>query len=133
MNVALLTGRLAQDPTIRYTQGGLCWASFSVAVENPGKDKGASYPSCKAFGETAQIIEKKGHKGGQVAITGHIQTGSYTNKKGDKVYTTDIITDRIEFFDKAEKVVPDQEDRASAQPNPIEGFSQLAMDEDIPF
>lgn len=133
MNYAFIIGRLTKDPEIRYTQAGLCWASFSVAVDNPGKDKGASYPNCKAFGETAQAIEKKGRKGGQVCVVGHIQTGSYTNKKGDKVYTTDIITDRIEFFEKPEKVVPDQEDRASAQPDPIAGFSQIAIEDEIPF
>ena len=133
MNQVTLVARISRDPEVRYTQAGLCWASFTVAVDNPGKDKGASFPSCKAFGETAQKVEKYGLKGRLVALSGHLQTGSYTNKKGDKVYTTDVIIDRIEFLDKKQETQPDEIDTANAQPNPVEGFSQLGISDDIPF
>ena len=72
-------------------------------------------------------------KKGDDYFSGHLQTGSYTNKKGDKVYTTDVITDRIEFLDKKQETQPDEIDTANAQPNPVEGFSQLGISDDIPF
>lgn len=130
MNSLILTGRLTKDPEVRYTQGGMCWASFTIAVNNPGKDKGASFISCKAFEKTAESIEKNAYKGRLIGVVGRIQTGSYTNKKGDKVYTTDVMVDRVEYFDKKQEAVPDEIDKeASTQ---IEGFSQLT-DDDIPF
>ena len=128
MNTVLLTGRLTADPTVRYTQGGMCWATFSVAVENYGKNKGASFINCKAFEKTAESIEKNAYKGRMVGITGHIQTGSYTNKEGRKVNTTDVIVDRIEYFDKKTEAQPDEVDKGSVQ---VEGFS--VIDDEIPF
>ena len=130
MNSVILTGRLSKDPDVRYTQGGMCWASFTIAVNNIGKDKGASFISCKAFEKTAESIEKNAYKGRLIGVVGRIQTGSYTNKKGEKVYTTDVMVDRVEYFDKKQEAVPDEIDKgASTQ---IEGFTQLT-DDDIPF
>ena len=123
MNLTLMIGRLTKDPQIRYTQGGMCWASFTLAVDNPGKDKGASYPNCKAFDKTAELLEKYGTKGRLLGITGHIQTGNYTNKDGQKVYTTDVITDRVEFLDKKQDIQADETDIQARIP---EGFSELA-------
>ena len=130
MNIVVLSGRLVREPEVRYTQSGTCWASFSVAVNNPGKDKGASYINCKAFEKTAESIEKNAYKGRLVGITGRIQTGNYTAKDGRKVYTTDVIVDRMEYFDKKTEAQPDEIDRQASMP--IEGFSQIT-DEDIPF
>lgn len=130
MNSVILTGRLTKDPDVRYTQGGMCWASFSIAVGGYGKEKNASFINCKAFDKTAESVEKNTYKGRMVGIIGHIQTGSYTNKEGRKVNTTDVIVDRIEYFDKKTEAQPDEIDKGSVQVA-IEGFS--ATDDDIPF
>lgn len=127
MNITLISGRYTKTPEIRYTQAGLCWASFTVAVDNPGKDKGASFIPCKAFGDTAQIIEKYGEKGKMVYVQGHIQTGSYVNKDGKKVYTEDVIVDRIEHTERTQ-AQPDEVDKQAAIP---EGFTE--MSDDVPF
>ena len=131
MNVTILSGRITKDPVTKYTTNGLCWTSFSVAVDNPGKDKGASFINCKAFDKTAETIDKWAEKGKLVIIQGHIATGSYTGKDGKKVYTTDVIVDRIEFCEKRSDLVPDEVDREAQMKIP-EGFSQL-LEDDIPF
>ena len=130
MNSVNLIGRLTKDPDISYTTSQVCVAKFTVAI-NRGKDKngndaGADYPSVKAFGKTGELVEKYLGKGRLVGITGHIQTGSYENKEGHKVYTTDVIADKVEFLDKGEK----QEQVKMADPIP-EGFNKT--DEPIPF
>lgn len=129
MNIVALTGRMTADPNVRYSASGNPWASFSIAVDG----KTTSFPTCKAFADIAVTIEKLGAKGRLVSITGHIQTGSYNSKDGHKVYTTDVIVDRIEFMDKKHEIEPDEIDQANVQPNPIEGFQQLGIDDDIPF
>ena len=133
MNVTIRSGRITKDPGTKYTANGLCWTSFSVAVDIPGKDKGASFINCKAFDKTAETIDKNGLKGRLIGIVGHIQTGSYTAKDGHKVYTTDIIVDRVDFYDKKPEIKPDEIDRqAAVEPTQIEGFTALT-DDDIPF
>lgn len=122
-------GRLTKDVTVNYTPSQMAVARFNIALDR-GKDKngesrGADFPSCVAFGRTAENLEKFSGKGLRIAISGHIQTGSY-EKDGVTHYTTDIVADRIEFIDwkNSEKVSePDGE-----YPS---GFSE--MTEDCPF
>lgn len=99
MNLVVLKGRLTREAEIRYTNGGnpMCVASFSIAINRVKKDDGADFISCTAFGKTAETIEKYVKKGNEVAIIGHWQTGSYTNKDGNKVYTNTCIVDKMEF------------------------------------
>ncbi len=129
VNTTILIGRLTKNPDIRYTQEGKAWGSFTVAVDNYG-GKSASFINCKAFGDTAGTLEKWGVKGRLVAVVGHIQTGSYVNKQGAKVFTTDVITERLDFLDRPKEDKPDEIDRQAE--TQIEGFSQLD-DSDIPF
>ena len=116
--------------TLKYTNNKMPWVSFPLAV-NSGKDKEAYFPNCKAFDKTAETIDKWAEKGKLVIIQGHIATGSYTNKEGKKVYTTDVIVDRIEFCEKRSDIVPDEVDK-EAQMSIPEGFLEL-LDDDIPF
>ena len=109
MNHVILIGRLTKDPEVRVTQGNepLTVARYTLAVDRRGKDKGTDFLNCVAFGARADFAEKYLHKGMKIAVEGSIQTGSYTNKNGDKVYTTDIIVNSHEFVeskgdDKAE-------------------------------
>lgn len=102
MNKVTLIGRSTKDADVRYSQGEkpMAIASFSLAVDRKFKQEGqptADFINCKAFGKTAEVIEKYVIKGTKIAVCGHIQTGSYTNKDGQKVYTTDVVVDELEF------------------------------------
>lgn len=129
MNKVLLIGRLTKDPEIKYTDGGASIARFSTAVDRRFKKEGeetADFINCVAFGKTAEFIEKYFHKGNKIVVEGRIQTGSYTNKDGQKVYTTDVIVEQVEFA----------ESKASASNSaPAEGFQNVPEEiaEDLPF
>lgn len=103
MNKAILMGRLTRDPEVRWTQGEeqKCMARFTLAVDRGGKkqdgQKTADFISCVAFGRTAEFVEKYCVQGIKLVISGRIQTGSYTNRDGAKVYTTDVVVDGLEF------------------------------------
>ena len=105
MNKCTLVGRLTKDPEIRYSQGEKATATerFSVAVNRRFKNAEGNYDAdfinCVAFGKTAEFLEKYFKKGMAIGLTGHIQTGSYTNKDGQKVYTTDVIVEETEFVE----------------------------------
>ena len=102
MNSVVLIGRLTRDPEVRYTESQLAVARFSIAINRvpgrDGQDRGADFPNIVVFGKQAENCERFLTKGRQVAIQGHIQTGSY-EKDGRKVYTTDVVADRVEFLD----------------------------------
>lgn len=105
MNKVILMGRLTRDPVVRYTQGEqpMAIARYSLAVDrrfarnNQEGQQTADFISCVAFGKNGEFAEKYLHKGTKIAIEGRIQTGSYTNKDGVKVYTTDIVVESQEF------------------------------------
>lgn len=102
MNNVSLVGRLTRDPEVRYSEGGVCVARFSIAVDRRFKKEGqpsADFPNCIAFGKAAEFIEKYFKQGQRIGIIGRIQTGSYTNKDGVKVYTTDIVVENVEFVE----------------------------------
>lgn len=95
-------GRLTKDVEFRQTEGGTSIARFTVACDRRYKkdgDASADFISCVAFGKTAEFINKYFVKGQRIGISGHIQTGNYTNKNGDKVYTTEIVADEVEFVE----------------------------------
>ena len=103
MNKVILIGRLTRDPEVRYTQGenSTATARFSVAVNRKFKNAEGNYEAdfinCVSFSKTAEFVEKFFHKGDMIALTGRIQTGSYTNKDGVKVNTTDVVVEEVEF------------------------------------
>ena len=105
MNKVILMGRLTRDAEIRYSQGesATAIARFSLAVDRrfrrDGDDQNTDFINCVAFGRTAEFLERFGRKGTKFVLEGRIQTGSYTNKEGQRVYTTDIIVDDQEFAD----------------------------------
>lgn len=106
MNRVIIMGRLTRDPEVRYTQGerSMAIARFTLAVDRRGRktegnDQTADFINCVAFGKSGEFTEKYFRQGMRVLISGHIQTGSYTNKDGNKVYTTDVIVDDQEFAD----------------------------------
>lgn len=123
MNIVVLIGRTTKDIELRYSQNGnMAIARFSLAVDRMSKDKGTDFISCIAFGKTAELLEKYVPKGRKIAIVGHIQTGSY-EKDGHKVYTTDVIVDRMEFCESKQ---------GNENKPDVDGFVPTA-DEDLPF
>lgn len=102
MNKVIEIGRLVREPEIRYSQGAssTCVARYTLAVDRKFKQEGqptADFINCIAFGKLGEFAEKYLRKGIKIAVTGRIQTGSYTNKDGQKVYTTDVVVEEQEF------------------------------------
>lgn len=101
MNRTIISGNLTKDPELRYTGDNMAICTFTVALnrgkDRNGNDKGADFPRLIAFGKTAESVEKYMSKGQKILVEGHIHTGSYENKEGQRIYTTDIIVDRWEF------------------------------------
>ena len=110
MNKVILMGRLTRDPDVRYSAGTgdqqQAYARYTLAVDrrvrrdnNDPNAQTADFISCVSFGRQAEFAEKYFRKGLKIAVTGRIQTGSYTNKDGQKVYTTDVRVDKVEFVE----------------------------------
>lgn len=102
MNKVILMGRLTRDPEVRYTQGETptAIARYTLAVDrrfNRNEDESADFIGCVAFGKAGEFAERYLHKGTKLVVTGRIQTGSYVNKDGVKVYTTDVVVEDQEF------------------------------------
>jgi len=140
MNSVVLIGRLTRDPEIRYTAGTqMAVATFTVAIDRPvraGAEKQTDFPRVTVFGKQAENCERYLAKGRLVGVQGRLQTGSYTNKDGATVYTTDVVADRVEFLEWGDRNERAQGYSAPAPAAPRfdaapEGFS--AIDEDIPF
>ena len=131
MNSVVLIGRLTRDPEVRYTAGTqMAVATFTVAIDRPAKagaERQTDFPRVTVFGKQAENCEKFLTKGRLVGIQGRLQTGSYDDKNGNKVYTTDVIADRVEFLEWGEKA----KNTAMSDETAPTGFS--AIDEEIPF
>lgn len=135
MNKVILMGRLTRDPEIRYTQGNepMCIARYSLAVDRRkaknSDEQGADFIPCVMFGRQAEIAERYLHKGMKMCVSGRIQTGSYTDRDGKKIYTTEVVLDNQEFAESKQAGQNTQ-----APPEVGEGFMNLPEDEDgIPF
>jgi single-strand DNA-binding protein len=105
MNKVILMGRLVRDPEIRYSQSAepMCVARYTLAVDRRGRrdnnngEPNADFISCVCFGKSGEFAEKYLRKGIKITVSGRIQTGSYTNREGNKVYTTDVVVEEQEF------------------------------------
>lgn len=133
-------GRLTRDPDIRYTQPNsaqeqTCIARYSLAVNrrfNRDGEQKVDFISCVAFGRQAEFAEKYLRKGTKIALTGRIQTGSYTNRDGQKVYTTDVVIEEQEF---AESKAVAQTTQQNPAPVSEDGFMEIpdGLEEELPF
>ena len=130
MNNVNLIGRLTKDPEVAYTSGTqMAVAKFNLAIDRPvkaGNERHTDFPRVTVFGKQAENCEKFIKKGSLVGIQGRLQTGSYQNKGGDTVYTTDVIADRVEFLSWNNN----GNNNAPVDEAPV-GFQEI--DEDIPF
>jgi len=117
MNKCIIHGRISRDPEVRTTASGTQYARLSIAVDRPtkqGEERKADFIPCIAWSKTAEFIGKYFPKGKEILCEGRIQTGSYTDNDGKKVYTTDVVIDRVEFCGS-------------------KGDSKAATQEEIPF
>lgn len=155
MNKAILMGRLTRNPDIRYTQGEkpMCIARYTLAVDRRFKRDGeqeADFISCVAFSRQAEFAEKYLQKGTKIVISGRIQTGSYTNREGARVYTTDIVVEEQDFAESkasaagsepesktaaAESAPKQKEETAANQPPLQDGFMTIpeGIEDELPF
>lgn len=131
MNEVCLIGRTTRDIEVRYTQDKTAVARFTVAVNRHDKNNSADFISCVAFGKTAENMEKYVNKGDRIAVNGRIQTGSYKNKNGDTVYTTDVIANHVEFIETKREKTENSQPTADK-----DGFMQIPdslSGEELPF
>lgn len=158
MNSVVLIGRLTRDPETRYTSGSqMAVCSFTIAIDRvtrQGEEKKTDFPRITVFGKQAENCERFLKKGRLVGVQGRLQTGSYTNKDGATVYTTDVVADRVEFLEwgdrqssgemsgqrsySAPREAAPQYQSAEPQPmsEPQEEFAPdgfTSIEEDIPF
>lgn len=140
MNSVQLVGRFTKDPEVRYSDGGASIARFSLAVDRRFRSENgptADFPNCIAFGKTAEFIEKYFRKGMRIGLQGRIQTGSYTNQDGIKIYTTDVVVENCEFVESkgAQQQESKNEDNSGFGPAGDDGFMNIpdGIDEELPF
>lgn len=134
MNSVQLIGRLTRDPEVRYTDSGASIARFSLAVDRRFKQENGAdvdFINIVAFGKTAEFIEKYFHKGMKIALNGRIQTGSYTDKDGKKVYTTDIVAENVEFCE-SKGTSANNDAQAPSQNGDFMSIPD-GMEEELPF
>lgn len=141
MNKVVLMGRLTKDPVVNYTSGdnSIAIARYTLAVDRRGAKKDgqptADFISCVAFGKTAEFVEKYLKKGAKMNIVGHIQTGSYTNKDGAKVYTTDVVVDEHYFCESSGGNKGAGNNATTAAIDPGDAFLNVpeGVDAELPF
>lgn len=151
MNQINLIGNLTADPTLTVSQSNLSIVSFNIGVQRPFKDKQSGeyqsdFPRCKAFGKTAEIISEHFSKGSKIGLTGSVQTGSYEDKDGKRIYTTDVIVNQVTFVERKQqqdksayghsRIQQSNQSTGSKQvePNPFENGGPVDVnDDDLPF
>lgn len=149
MNKVILMGRLTRDPDIRYSSGDnqTAVARYTLAVDRRFKrqndEQTADFISCVVFGKGAEFAENYFHQGTKIAIIGRIQTGSYTNRDGQKVYTTDVVVEEQEFAESKAAASNNggssYQQAAPSRPEPTQaagdGFMNIpdAIEEELPF
>lgn len=144
MNKTILMGRLTRDPDVRYSQGEnpIAIARYTLAVDRKRRqgetESQADFISCVAMGGAGEFAEKYLKKGTKILVEGRIQTGSYTNKDGQKVYTTDVVVEKHEFAESRREGEQDREARDEAALQGYDagdGFMNIpdGIDEELPF
>ena len=148
MNKVILMGRLTREPDVRYSQnadGSMAVARYTLAVDrrrgrNSDNEQSADFISCVAFGRSGEFAEKYLHQGTKIVVTGRIQTGSYTNKDGQRVYTTDVVVEEQEFAESKSAASGETAAYTPSRPEPSQaagdGFMAIpdgGDDEGLPF
>ena len=144
MNKVILIGRPTRDPEVRYSQGenAMAVARYTLAVDRKynrnNDEQSADFINCVAFGRNGEFAEKYLRKGTKIVVTGRIQTGSYTNKDGVKVYTTDVVVEEQEFAESknnSSNNAGSSSDSTPSYDSAGDGFMNIpdGIDEELPF
>ncbi len=141
MNKVILMGRLTRNADVRWSQGQdqKAIARFTVAVDrkvaknNDPNQQTADFVSCVAFGKAAEFLEKYGLQGTKFAIEGRIQTGSFTNKEGQKIYTTDVVVESLEFAESKRSQEQSGQNRRNVDPDGFMNIPDGVEAEGLPF
>lgn len=145
MNKVILMGRLTRDPEVRHTQGErqMAIARYTLAVDRRGRanagEQTADFIQCVAFDRSGEFAEKYFHQGTKIVVTGRIQTGSYTNRDGQKVYTTDVVVEEQEFCERKSSSDNGSHPQPGPDPVPNNNYEQFMTipdgvdDEGLPF
>lgn len=140
MNKVILMGRATRDTEARYTSGenSMCIARYTLAVDRRFKrdgDQSADFIPCVAFGKAGEFAEKYIKKGTKIAVSGRIQTGSYTNKDGVKVYTTEVVVEEQEFAESKSGNSGSDRKQTEAKKDDMDGFMNIpdGIDDELPF
>lgn len=139
MNKVILMGRLVRDPEVRYSQGNnpMAIARYTLAVDRKFKRDGepnADFINCIAFGKNGEFAEKYLHKGMKILVEGRWQSGSYTNRDGQKVYTNDCVVESCEFAESKNASQQNEQNNRQQPSNSDDGFMQIPDNmEDLPF
>lgn len=142
MNKVILMGRLTKDPEVRYSKGEnpLAIARYTLAVDRRfnrnNEEQSADFISCVAFGKSGEFAEKYFHKGIKITVSGRIQTGSYTNKDGQKIYTTEVVVEEQEFAESKSSSHSNQGNNSKPTvTTDDEGFMHIpdGLEEELPF
>lgn len=140
MNKVILIGRATRDTEARYTSGenSMCIARYTLAVDRRFKrdgDQSADFIPCVAFGKAGEFAEKYIKKGTKIAVSGRIQTGSYTNKDGVKVYTTEVVVEEQEFAESKSGNSGSDRKQTEAKKDDMDGFMNIpdGIDDELPF
>ena len=136
MNKVILMGRLTRDPEIRYCgqDNSTCVARFTLAVNRNNKDNEADFISIKVIGKRAEWVEKYIHQGSRIELDGSIQTGSYENERGDKIYYTEVLANGVEFGESKKASEVTEPNKAAEQTATNWDFQRILEGaEDLPF
>jgi len=134
MNKVILSGRLTADPTVTYSGGenATCVARYRLAVDRRAKkgEDNVDFINCVAFGKSGEFAEKYLHKGIKINISGRIQTGKYTNKDGQTIFTTDVVVEEHEFCERKTGEAPEE-----GAKDKYDGFMNIpeGIEEELPF
>ncbi len=137
MNKCFFTAvRVTKDPDVSYSQGGTAFAKFSIAINRDYKvqegQPTADFVNCVAFGKTAEFVEKYIHKASKLNVEAHVQTGSYTNKEGQRVYTTDFIVEKLEFCNDKSSEEKASEEKTDSETKDFMNIPD-SIEEELPF
>ena len=134
MNKVILIGRFVRDPEIRYATNDRCCANFSIAIDRKYKQEGqqdADFPQVIAWGKTAEFIEKYFRQGMKIVIEGRIQTGKYTNKEGQTVYTTDVVAESVEFAESKSATSGNDKSKPAESKPKIDEDGWMSIPDDV--
>lgn len=131
MNSVVLMGRITRDVELRYTQNNTATVRFTLAVDRDRKKGETDFISCQAWGKTAEMMDKYLAKGCRCVVQGSIRTGSYDDRSGNKVYTTDVNVDRLEIVDFKDS--PKNQFKETKEESPFEKEIDFGENEELPF